>query len=82
MPQTFEGFNDLYTKSHDVEIHLNKHKKSAKESKDKTDRLLVATITLSDKVPYSVGSTLSKKPYTMKLGVAKKPPPLATTIAA
>lgn len=35
MPLTFEGFNDLCTKAHDIEIHLNKHKKSAKESNGK-----------------------------------------------
>lgn len=28
--QTFEGFNDLFTKAHGIEIHLNKHKKNAK----------------------------------------------------
>lgn len=32
-PQTFEEFNDLYTEAYDLEIHLNKRKKGAKESK-------------------------------------------------
>lgn len=32
MLQTFEAFNDLFTKALDVEIQLNKLKKSAKES--------------------------------------------------
>lgn len=31
MLQTFEAFNDLCTKAHDIEIHLNKRKKSLKE---------------------------------------------------
>lgn len=26
MPQTFEGFNNLCTKEHNIEIHLNKRK--------------------------------------------------------
>lgn len=32
MTQTFEGFNDLCTKTHDKELHLTKRKKPAKES--------------------------------------------------
>lgn len=31
MSQTFEGFNDLWKMAHDMEIHLNKCKKCAKE---------------------------------------------------
>lgn len=37
IPQTFKGLNDLCKKEDDVEIHLNKRKKSANESWGKTD---------------------------------------------
>lgn len=40
MPQTFEGFNDLCPKAHDVEIQLNKQKKGFKESGEEPNRLL------------------------------------------
>lgn len=32
MAQTLEGFNDLCIKAHDMMIHLNKHKRDAKEA--------------------------------------------------
>lgn len=31
MPHIFEEFNDLCMKAYDIEIHLNKRKKSAKK---------------------------------------------------
>lgn len=30
MPQTFAFFNNIHAKAHDIEIHLNKHKKATK----------------------------------------------------
>lgn len=44
MPQTFEGFNDLCTNVHDIEIHSNVRKKSVKESSGKTRCLLATTV--------------------------------------
>lgn len=49
MSQKFNGFNDLCTKAHNVEIHLNKHKKSATEGGGKAGLLLFATIALREK---------------------------------
>lgn len=62
MPQTFKGFNDLYEKVHDTEIHLSKRKNNAKENSGKTVLMLTATVTPRDRTQYNVGSSTSKKP--------------------
>lgn len=92
MPQTFEGFNYLYTKTHDDEIHLNKRKKSAKENGGKNGRLLSVAITPSERLPCNVGSLSIKdflvmlahcqlKSHAAKLGAMKKPPLVAAPVA-
>lgn len=63
MPQTFEGFNNLCTKAHDIEIQLNKRNKSTKESGGKTGRLLSLTIIPREKAPCNLGSSSSKELY-------------------
>lgn len=74
MRQTFEGFNDLCTKAHDVEIHLNKQRKSFKESPVRPNRQLSAAIMPRKKDSYNEGSSSAKRPYLRKLGNPKKPP--------
>lgn len=49
IPQSFEGFIDLWTKAHDIEIHLNKLKKSANESEGKPGRLFSIAIALRER---------------------------------
>lgn len=62
----------MYTKAHDNEIHLNKRKNIAKESGGKTCLLLSMATAPREKALYNVGSSLSKKTYMTKPGVAKK----------
>lgn len=61
MPQTVEGVNDLFTKAKDVEVHLNKCRKRAKESGNRTGQLLCAMIAPHEKALHNVDSSLSKK---------------------
>lgn len=68
MPQTFEGFNDLCTKAHDIVIHLNKRKRSGKESGGKIGQLLFAAIASHEKALYGVRSSSHKYPYVTKPG--------------
>lgn len=41
--QTFEGFNELCTKAHDIELQLNKRKKSVKESAN-VENIIATTV--------------------------------------
>lgn len=58
-------FNDLCTKVHDVESHLNKCKKCTKESGGEADWLLSIAIAPSEKAPYS-GLVVVEKPIVTK----------------
>lgn len=72
MPLTFEGFNDIYTKAHDIEIHLSN--KSAKESSDKIGLLLIATMPRerNSSIPsaISIQKTLHDEPWSNKKRLA------------
>lgn len=73
MPQKFKGFNDLCTKAHDIENHLNKRSKKDKESSGKTGCLLAKIIALWEKaVQYNAGSSSSNKSYPTNGEAAKK----------
>lgn len=77
MTQTFKGFNDLFTKAHNIKLHLN-----AKESSDKTGCLVTGAIAPWERSQYSVASSLSKKPYTAKPGAVKMIAPATALVAA
>lgn len=58
--QTFEGFNDLFTKAHGIEIHLNKHKKNAKES-GWNGYPIKATVVPKERATYAFGRPHPKR---------------------
>lgn len=58
--QNFEGFNDLFTKARGIEIHLNKHKKNAKES-DKNGHPVKVTVAPKERATYVVGCSHPKR---------------------
>lgn len=60
MTQTFESFNDLWTKAHDMEIHLNKNKKSDKDYGRIGNSIIVA-LAPKERVTYVFGSSFSWK---------------------
>lgn len=72
MPQTFQGLNDLYTKVHDIGIHLNKSKESVKENNGKIGCLLTAAAVPRERVQYNVSSSSSEKPYPEKPEIVRK----------
>lgn len=82
IPQTFEGFNNLCTKAHDIEIHLNKQKKSLKERPVKPNKQIYAVIMPQEKDFYKEGSSSARRPYLTKPGNPKKPPMAPTLTVA
>lgn len=59
MPQTFDGSNDLSTKGHDMEIHLNKLKKSVIEG-GRTKHSLTMVVNLKERALYALELSFSK----------------------
>lgn len=60
MPQTFRGFNDLCKEGHDIGIHKNKSKKSAKEG-GKAGHWLRAVVVPKQRTLYVVRPSCSEK---------------------
>lgn len=60
MLYTFEWFNGMCTKAHDMEIYLKKCKKIVKVG-GRTGHLLTKTIAPKERAPYALKSSTSKK---------------------
>ncbi|CAL5431262.1 unnamed protein product [Camellia sinensis] len=72
MAQTFEGFNDLCTKAHDMELHLAKRRRP--KAVERVESSTAATIETRKKGPVVVGAKKPKefKKVTMKERLEKK----------
>lgn len=81
MPQTFEGFSDLCTKVHDIEIHLHKHKKGPKDISGEIGRLLT-TLVAPGRESNSAWLTFSEETLSNKSLKSKKGSQAVALIAA
>ncbi|KAG5562842.1 hypothetical protein RHGRI_005537 [Rhododendron griersonianum] len=72
MAQTFEGFNDLCTKAHDMELHLGKRRRP--RVVDRLETSVAAIVETKKRVPVVVGAQRPKetKKATMKERLEKK----------
>ncbi|KAG5556090.1 hypothetical protein RHGRI_006649 [Rhododendron griersonianum] len=72
MAQTFEGFNDLCTKAHDMELHLGKRRRP--RVVDRLETSVAAIVETKKRVPVVVGGQRPKetKKATMKERLEKK----------
>ena len=61
MAQTFEGFNNLCTKAHDMELHLAKRRRP--RAVERVESSTVAIVETREKGPVVVGA---KKPIEFK----------------
>lgn len=70
MSQMFKGFNNLSQRDK-IKIHPKKSKKGAKEG-GKTGHLLTIVVAPVGRIPYSFGSSSSKKAILAKPGATRK----------
>ena len=70
--QTFEGFNDLCTKAHDMELHLSKRRRS--RNIEKFEASTIAVVEANKKTAIIVGAKKPKdaKKISMKERIEKK----------